>query len=544
MPDAVNNDVSAKLEMLRQRFRDKVVGEFDALDAIARSFLSGQADCQQLDQVYRILHRIAGSAGTFGYSALGEEARRLEVWVKPQVDDCTDGALKPAEISEEFFSHLVSLREMLALSDRQQNETQASAHAAQPDEAPVLVIEPDTSKAEQLMDGLALYGYRVSTIKSLMEWDPASDTQPSVVVIRDDVMLAEASQLPVEFRELPVICIGVSDSYAHRYALAREGAEAFFSDPLNLPLLADHLERLLTDHADAASGRILIVDDDPELREHYQLVLSSGGMEAEGVTGDPSILLPKLSEFRPDIVLMDVQMGSISGPALARMMRFEPEWLSLPIVYLSAESDRELQLDALSKGGDDFLTKPVSDSFLLRTARIRCYRAKQLDKLVSRDSLTGLLKHSLVKAEVAKEHARCHRMHHDSVVAMLDLDHFKKVNDSQGHRAGDLVIKGLANLLRHRLRKTDVIGRYGGEEFIVVLPDCTLERGQTVLKAVCEDFSRIVFEGCAGEFSVTLSAGMAALPDYDHPEEAIEAADRALYERKRAGRNGVTAVGL
>jgi diguanylate cyclase (GGDEF)-like protein len=135
-------------------------------------------------------------------------------------------------------------------------------------------------------------------------------------------------------------------------------------------------------------------------------------------------------------------------------------------------------------------------------------------------------------------------MHHDSVVAMLDLDHFKKVNDSQGHRAGDLVIKGLANLLRHRLRKTDVIGRYGGEEFIVVLPDCTLERGQTVLKAVCEDFSRIVFEGGAGEFSVTLSVGMASLPDYDHPEEAIEAADRALYERKRAGRNGVTAVSL
>lgn len=237
---------------------------------------------------------------------------------------------------------------------------------------------------------------------------------------------------------------------------------------------------------------------------------------------------------------MDVQMGEISGPALARMLRFESEWLSLPIVYLSAEQDREMQLEALAKGGDDFLTKPVSDSFLLRTARIRCYRARQLDKLVSRDSLTGLLKHSLVKAEIAKEHARCQRLHHPSAVAMLDLDHFKQVNDNQGHRAGDLVIKGLANLLRHRLRKTDIIGRYGGEEFVVALPECTLEYAESVLKSVCEDFSRIVFEGKSGEFNVTLSAGLAQLCDYSNAEMAIDAADQALYDRKRSGRNGVT----
>lgn len=125
---------------------------------------------------------------------------------------------------------------------------------------------------------------------------------------------------------------------------------------------------------------------------------------------------------------------------------------------------------------------------------------------------------------------------------MLDLDHFKHVNDRHGHRVGDLVIKGLANLLRHRLRKTDIIGRYGGEEFIVALPDCSIQDAKQSMQAVCEQMSKIAFSGACGTFSVTLSIGIAPLNAYEKPEDAIEAADRALYARKSAGRNGVTIV--
>ncbi|WP_139173032.1 GGDEF domain-containing protein, partial [Marinobacter sp. AC-23] len=184
-------------------------------------------------------------------------------------------------------------------------------------------------------------------------------------------------------------------------------------------------------------------------------------------------------------------------------------------------------------------TKPVSDEFLVRTARIRCYRARQLSKLVSLDSLTGLLKHALAKIELNREYARCARSGHSSVVVMLDLDHFKKVNDSYGHGTGDMVIKALSNLL-HRLRNTDIIGRYGGEEFVIVLTECSLEKAVEVLEALCQDFARLLFSGGNEEFSVTFSAGVAALSAYESGEQAIEAADRALYQRKRAGRNGVT----
>lgn len=544
MSDAKAKNVSAKLEALRQRFKDKAVDDFKVLSSIGQEIASETADCERLAHAYRTLHRLAGSAGTFGFTGLGVEARRLELLVKPAVDGCETGGEPMGSLSgadaREFGRCVEALQHLLNKADEVVPEAVINTSETAIDDPKVLIIEPDSARAESLMSGLTLYGYTTVWISDLKEWEAGAEPAPSMVIARDQSFLSESLEFNEAFKDLPIVCIGANDCYLQRYALARNGADAFFCEPLNLPLIANHLDNMLAARADAASGRVLIVDDDPELMERYRLVLADGGMQVKTVIGDPALLLPALSEFRPDIVLMDLQMGDTSGMALARMLRFESEWLSLPIVYLSAESDREMQLDALARGGDDFLTKPVSDSFLLRTVRVRCYRAKQLDNLVSRDSLTGLLKHSLVKTEVGNEHARCQRMGHESAVAMLDLDHFKQVNDTHGHRAGDVVIKGLANLLRHRLRKTDIIGRYGGEEFIVALPECTLARAELVLADVCKDFSKILFEGKSGEFNVTLSAGLAALSNYENSEEAIEAADQALYERKRLGRNGVT----
>ena len=184
--------------------------------------------------------------------------------------------------------------------------------------------------------------------------------------------------------------------------------------------------------------------------------------------------------------------------------------------------------------------KPVSDSYLVRSVRIRCYRARQLSELMKRDSLTGLLKHSLIKQEVEKELAWCRRAGHQSCVVMLDLDHFKNVNDSWGHPQGDIVIRTLANLLRNRLRETDMIGRYGGEEFLVVLPQCEVSAATNLMRGIGESFSDLSFVSGESSFQVTLSAGIARINDFTSGDDAVGAADQALYERKRGGRNGVT----
>lgn len=542
MPQSPSSEVRKKLEILRNRFRDKTIREIEGLVASIFSASRHPDTIGELTAAYQLLHRLAGSAGTLGFTQLGEQARKLEIAIKPLADEVAAGGdserirlqLKQF-LAAGHEDDIIGLGSLLGAADPVSTEWHRPGPTEAGNQAELLILEPDQALAELISEGLALYGYRLSRLNSGKEW-PESMNGVDLVMVRDTLLQNEDVH---GLHGVPVICFSEAHDFATRYRLACLGVDACLDEPRDIPALADRIEQLLAEGLATLSGRVMIVDDDSELLEHYRLVLTSGGLEVRAL-GDPSRLLSELSEFRPDILLMDVQMGQYDGPTLARMLRFQAEWLSLPITFFSSEEDRDLQLDVLARGGDDFVTKPVSDEFLLRTARIRCYRARQLGKLVSLDSLTGLLKHALAKTELNREYARCARTGHDSVVAMLDLDHFKQVNDSYGHGTGDMVIKALSNLLRHRLRNTDIIGRYGGEEFVVVLPECSLEKAVEVLEALGQDFARLVFSGGSEEFSVTFSAGVAALNAYESGEQALEAADRALYQRKRAGRSGVT----
>ncbi|MBU2953136.1 diguanylate cyclase [Marinobacter sp. F3R08] len=547
MSDEQTADVLRKLGVLKARFKEKASGDIHMVALMAQDAAAGEGSLDELRRAYQVLHRLAGSAGTFGFRALGDEARALELILKPYVEAEPgipehNAGIPKSLLREHFIGRVLGLENLLIIEDDGQDAAELfkGPSADTSDQPVVLIIEPDRKAAEQLSSALTPHGFSIHCVtpKDLVSEELS---RVSVVLIRDNVLISQ-EQIPWDSGDRPpFICISSRDTFDERYRLATLGVDGFVSEPVDVPLLVDYMERLVDEKIESGTGRVMVIDDDPELLERYSLILEGGGLEVRCVNS-PSDILGVLSEFRPDIILMDVQMGHFNGPTLARMLRLDPEWVGLHIIFLSSEEDREFQFDALSQGGDDFLTKPVSDRVLLQAAKVRCYRARQLDKLASRDSLTGLLKHSLANSEVAKEHGRSQRLSYPSVVAMLDLDHFKQVNDRHGHRVGDLVIKGLANLLRHRLRKTDVIGRYGGEEFIVALPNCSMEGARQSMQAVCERMSKITFNGAEGPFSVTVSVGLAPLDAYDKAEEAIEAADRALYRRKSAGRNGVTAA--
>ncbi|WP_309044607.1 diguanylate cyclase [Marinobacter sediminicola] len=545
MPESPSSEVRKKLETLRNRFQDKTISEIEGLVASIFSASQRPEAIGELVAAYQLLHRLAGSAGTLGFTQLGEQARKLELAIKPFADQVTEGAEREHVrqqlrqlLASGFEKDLVGLGSLLGVADPVSTGWHKPVPVESDNQFVLLILDPDQQHGDLVSQGLALYGYEVRSLSSADQW-PDSMGDVDLVMIRDTLLQDEGASWLSRLHKLPVICFSEAHDFATRYRLARLNVDACVDATLDIPALADQVEQLLAEGLATLSGKVMIVDDDRELLEHYRVVLTSGGMQVRAFD-DPSRMLSELAEFRPDILLMDVQMGQYEGPVLARMLRFQAEWLSLPIIFFSSEADRDLQLDVLARGGDDFVTKPVSDEYLLRTVRIRCFRARQLDKLVSLDSLTGLLKHALAKTELNREHARAARSGHSSVVAMLDLDHFKRVNDSYGHGVGDMVIKALSNLLRHRLRDTDIIGRYGGEEFVVVLPECSLVKAVEVLEALNKDFAQLAFKGGSEEFSVTFSAGVAELNAYESGEQAIDAADRALYERKRAGRNGVT----
>jgi len=241
--------------------------------------------------------------------------------------------------------------------------------------------------------------------------------------------------------------------------------------------------------------------------------------------------------------MIDLFMPGYNGFELAAMIRQHANFVSIPILILSAfDSPGEL-IKNYNIVGDDYLNKSVDDTYLLNFVKNKIQRSRDLRYLMERDSLTGLLNHTNFNDNLYRELIRASRTGQSLIYAMIDLDLFKNVNDTYGHLVGDTVLKSLAYMLQERLRKTDIIGRYGGEEFGILLTNTTMKNALCVMNETRERFSLIKHKAGDSGFFVTFSCGIASFPDYGKAEELSGAADNALYAAKSSGRNQVCVAG-
>jgi diguanylate cyclase (GGDEF)-like protein len=281
-----------------------------------------------------------------------------------------------------------------------------------------------------------------------------------------------------------------------------------------------------------------VVDDEPALGRLFSLILKQAGMVTEVVT-QPLKVMEAVVDFAPDLILMDVYMPQCSGVELAMVIRQQEAYVGIPIVFLSIESDVAKQLDAMRRGGDDFLMKPVQPAQLVAAVTHRAIRARVLQHMMQSDSLTGLLNHTKIKEQLVVELDRSRRTGTSLALAMIDIDHFKLVNDSYSHATGDRVLRSLARFLTQHLRQTDVIGRYGGEEFAVILNGSDAASAVRVLDKVRAAFTASWHWHEDAKFRVTFSVGVATAPPHTIASSLYDAADEALYKAKQAGRNRV-----
>ncbi|TFV95209.1 diguanylate cyclase [Oxalobacteraceae bacterium OM1] len=283
--------------------------------------------------------------------------------------------------------------------------------------------------------------------------------------------------------------------------------------------------------------RVLVVEDSRVAVALIQRTLAQHGIDTCAIN-DPGRLLEVLESYKPDLILMDMYMPRFNGVEATRVLRQMAAYSSLPIVYLSGESDVGMQVEALRLGGDQFLMKPFNPVLLAAVVKTRIERFRQTRRSTRLDGLTGLLNHTAAKSRLQAMVAKT-AAHGALTVAMIDIDHFKAINDTYGHPVGDQVIRGLAWLLKGRLRSIDLIGRYGGEEFMVALPDVPLDKAQAVIDRIRKDFAALPHAHPGGALHATFSAGIAAYPAVDTAAALTEAADTALLDAKRHGRNRI-----
>jgi diguanylate cyclase (GGDEF)-like protein len=251
-----------------------------------------------------------------------------------------------------------------------------------------------------------------------------------------------------------------------------------------------------------------------------------------------------MESHRPDVVLLDVSLPQVSGLDLCRLLRAQPSYQDLPILFVTANTSADMRIACFKAGADDYVTKPISREELLARIRGRHERARMARARAERDPLTGLLLRRAFADAFERSIAQARRSSTGLAVAILDLDHFKKVNDRYGHTMGDTVLATFARMFRARLRTEDIRGRWGGEEFIVALQGLDAQTAAKVIVRSMEEFQRVSFRQGAEAFNVTFSSGIASFPDDgDSLEELVKVADRRLYRAKEEGRAQACAKG-
>ena len=287
---------------------------------------------------------------------------------------------------------------------------------------------------------------------------------------------------------------------------------------------------------------ILVVEDDEDARVVLTELLRPR-YDVDAV-GDGETALKRAAELNPDLVLLDLFLPGMDGFGALTGLRRNSRTADTPVIFLSAQGDAETKSQGLSLGAADYLAKPFSEQELMarvdRTLKLAAQK-EHFRALAQTDGLTGLPNFRSFHARLEEEVARAHRYGHPLSCAMVDLDGLKEINDRLGHAAGNRAIVALADAVREELRDTDFAARYGGDEFVVLLP----QTGESQAAQFAERLRRQLIEvGKTAGLPVRGSIGVAAvdsqeLDSPDAAEDLLRRADEALYRAKRSGRDRV-----
>lgn len=403
----------------------------------------------------------------------------------------------------------------------------------------------DTANQWQaLMTQLEYFGIQVEAYP----WQsvPSDAEEPAIFLFDTHGMaLEEACEhikaLRTRFSASKLIAHKFQADFNNLKVALRAGCDFCFADTTpQAVILAKIIE--LCSNEEEPPYRVLVVEDSLTASKSIQRTLKQNGIESFAVT-KPHEVLTGLRSFQPDLILMDMYMPDCTGVEATRVIRQHAEFLSTPVIYLSGDGDVALQVDALRLGGEHFLTKPFNPVILNAVVKSKIERYRALRRSMQHDSLTGLFNHGTSKEKLAAAVNTASSNNGLLAVAMIDIDHFKSVNDKYGHPMGDQVIRSLAWLLKQRLRKTDLVGRYGGEEFLVLLPGSNTDQAFEVLDRIRRDFNLIKYSFKDSWFDATFSAGVSQFPTVTSAEALIKDADEALYDAKHGGRNCVITRG-
>ena len=530
--------IQAATDALWQHAQRTELARAAVISSAVAALLEGRLEEDERALAEREAHKIAGSAGMFGYGQASDIARELETLF---ADGCTDGAAA------------VALVEGLRVALGAAPAVPAVPAAGPAEESAVLILHPSTALSLAVAEDLRTRGLVPEIVPDL---PAARDTvhggrRPTAAVVHlpsgpgaggTDDLLGDLDRLGTAVVGL----LPANAGTASRVAALRAGARLLLDAPgdpaAGAAQIADAVATLLNDPHHTVP-RVLAVDDDDTVLDAVRHLLGTTSVRVETLR-EPEGFWAVLGRFQPDLLLLDVDMPGVSGLELCRLVRSDPRWSQLPVVFLSGSHDADAVGRVYAAGADDFVSKPVAGPELQARIASRLDRARLHRLLAETDPLTGLANRRRLERDLNRLQLLADRYGSDLSLAVVDVDHFKRVNDRYGHATGDEVLRRLATHLRAAFRGEDAVARVGGEEFVVAMLGMRREDAVERLGTVLQTF-RLTPQDVDGELlTIGASAGVA-----EHNRDGVgfealyRAADGALRVAKASGRARVLPAG-
>jgi diguanylate cyclase (GGDEF)-like protein len=408
----------------------------------------------------------------------------------------------------------------------------------------IAIVDGDRPSGLAITALISEFNFNVEYFNTIKELNGRQSTHQLDLVLLDVLMPEISTKQVFEFaatlnrRDIKVISYSGLFDFETRLAAVRAGIADFIVKPTSILGIIEKIKRVLN-LQQTRDYKIVFIDDQKSMGEFYQTLLEDAQCEVHFMDSVQA-MFNGLDDIHPDLFIFDMNMPQVDGLEATKMIRQQKQFDFTPIIILTADEQIETKLSALQGGADDVIAKSTPPTLVIQLLLTRLKRSLSVREFVSKDSLTGVLTHGQIM-EAAMTNFRLSKRHNSQcAIAMLDIDRFKAVNDTFGHAAGDKVLSGLGQLLSRSLRSTDRIGRYGGEEFMIVLVGSTPEESIQRLNSIKDEFAASDFEFRSKVFRCTFSVGLADLAQNQNLPQAVNQADQALYASKEGGRNKIT----